>query len=84
MERKHHLSHPYVVFLDGSQIQVVIDALVAFANQCEAEGDICKVAPTCDEVRETLHELREIDSEWIRQMMKQDGAFGRYKNRPQG
>jgi hypothetical protein len=56
---------------------------VAFANQCEAEGDVCGVVPTCDELHHRLHELREIDSAWVREMMKEMGS-GRYRHRPQG
>jgi hypothetical protein len=79
----HTNIEPYILFLHGGQIQVMIDALVAFANQCEAEGDVCGVAPTCDELHHRLHELREIDSAWVREMMKEMGS-GRYRHRPQG
>ena len=74
---------PYVLFLHGGQVTVLIDALVAFANQCEAEGDVCGVAPTCDEMANRLRELDELDRAWGIEMVKAMG-LGKYKNRPQG
>lgn len=79
----HTNIEPYVLFLHGGQIDVLIDALVAFATQCEADGDVCGVAPTCDELHRRLHELRELDNTEVRELMKEMGA-GRYRLRPQG
>ena len=52
-------------------------------GKCEAEGDVCGVAPICDELNRRLHELSELDSAWVRELMKEMGA-GRYRRRPQG
>lgn len=79
----HTNIEPFVLFLHGGQIQVLIDAVVAFATQCEAEGDVCGVVPMCDELHHRLHELCEIDSVWVREMIKEMGG-GRYRHRPQG
>lgn len=74
---------PILLALDGREVQVVIDALVAFANAEEAGGDACGVVATADAVAAHLRELRELDSVWTLETVRQAG-LSRYRNRPQG
>jgi hypothetical protein len=74
---------PLIFFLNSHQAGIMVDALVAFANQCEAEGDVCGVAPICDELAKRLRELCDLDrTEWI-EVAKTIG-LGKFKHRPQG
>lgn len=72
----------FLLALRGSELTVVLDALVAFANQCEADGDACGVAPVADYVAARIRGLDgmcSIGIEWMRL-----AGIGRFKNRPQG
>jgi hypothetical protein len=69
--------------IDGQDASILVDALVAFANQEEAEGDACGVVERADEIAAMVRQLREIawvePEQWLRHI-----GTGRYKRRPQG
>lgn len=67
----------------SNEVQVISDALVAFANIAEAEGDACAVGPICDAVAARLRALHELDAEWARQHVLMMG-LGTKRARPQG
>jgi hypothetical protein len=82
MDNPQHVSSSLVLVLAGHEVSVVIDALVAFANECEAEGDISGYAPICDYVAERCRRLDGLTGIGP-ELMKFHG-LGRFKNRPQG
>jgi hypothetical protein len=65
------------------EIDVVVDALVAFATQCEADGDICGAAPIADAACERARQLRDLSDVAIEQAIRMSG-LGRHRHRPQG
>jgi hypothetical protein len=68
--------------LRGTELTVVLDALVAFAVECEDDGDPCGCAPVADYVANRIRALDGLSSIGP-ELMKMHG-LGRFKNRPQG
>jgi hypothetical protein len=68
--------------LRGTEIMVVLDALVALAVECEGDGDPCGYAPVADYIANRIRALDGICSLGP-ELMKMHG-LGRFKNRPQG
>ena len=72
----------YLLPLTGVEITIVLDALVAFAVECEKDDDPCGVVPFADDIADRCRSIDDICS-FGRELMKYHGA-GRFKNRPQG
>lgn len=71
--------------LDTRSAGVIVDALVAYATQCENKpgGDLCGYAPVCDELADRIRPLLDMahadTHELIRSWRARDGELG-----PQG
>lgn len=68
--------------LNGAEVIVVLDALVAFAYAEEQEGDPCGVVPIADYVANRVRAIDGLCAEHL-ELMKVAG-LGKFKNRPQG
>jgi len=70
---------------NAHEANVLIDALVALANEIEAdpEGDLLGYVPIADELAGRLRELRTLHRSEAEQVMKMIG-LGRFQDRPQG
>lgn len=72
----------FLLALRGTELTVVLDALVALATEAEADGDPCGYAPVADYVANRIRALDGMCGLGA-EMMKVHG-MGRFKNRPQG
>lgn len=81
----YSIMEPMILFLHPGHVEVLKDALTAFANQEDSQGDPCGVSPICDELWSRLDGLSLISPHRIEaiEVMKTMGMV-RYKNRPQG
>lgn len=76
--------NPFLLALrDSVEADVVVNALVAFAVACEAEGDACGVAPVADRICARARALRQLGEAGVVEHLRAIGLGPTYR-RPQG
>lgn len=74
---------PILLLINDQEAQLLQDALTAFAQESNRQGDPMNESTRADELWERLDAIKQVSSEDARQVVKAMG-MGRYRGRPQG